>query len=102
MYSHFNSMSQSSDLLLQYTATIFRLQMCGRVGNLICYAGGCIPFEEPEEPNNFRKTIQYSIPDYVHISPESHHLISRIFVTNLGTAGLFNFGMYQVVNLLMQ
>ncbi|KAL8116209.1 serine/threonine-protein kinase SRK2E [Apium graveolens] len=47
---------------------------------------GAYPFEDPEEPKNFRKTIhrilnvQYSIPDYVHISAECRHLISRIFV----------------------
>ena len=75
---------------------------------------GAYPFEDPEEPKNFRKTIhvrhisfylfqnggfsgclsdstwfllvqrilnvQYSIPDYVHISPECRHLLSRIFV----------------------
>ncbi|PKI47491.1 hypothetical protein CRG98_032081 [Punica granatum] len=46
---------------------------------------GAYPFEDPEEPKNFRRTIQrilnvqYSIPDYVHISPECRHLISRIF-----------------------
>ncbi|XP_019422638.1 PREDICTED: serine/threonine-protein kinase SRK2E-like [Lupinus angustifolius] len=49
---------------------------------------GAYPFEDPDEPKNFRKTIhrilnvQYSIPDYVHISPECHHLISRIFVAD--------------------
>ncbi|MCH91196.1 serine/threonine-protein kinase SRK2E-like, partial [Trifolium medium] len=49
---------------------------------------GAYPFEDPEEPKNFRKTIhrilnvQYSIPDYVHISPECQHLISRIFVAD--------------------
>lgn len=47
---------------------------------------GAYPFEDPEEPKNFRKTIQrilsvqYSIPDNVDISPECRHLISRIFV----------------------
>ncbi|KAL8156265.1 hypothetical protein AgCh_001385 [Apium graveolens] len=49
---------------------------------------GAYPFEDPEEPKNFRKTIhrilnvQYSIPDYVHISVECRHLISRIFVAD--------------------
>ncbi|XP_039040399.1 serine/threonine-protein kinase SRK2E-like [Hibiscus syriacus] len=44
-------------------------------GNHICY----------DDPKNFHKTIyriihvQYSIPDYVHISPECSHLLSRIF-----------------------
>ncbi|MBA0579810.1 hypothetical protein Gorai_022055, partial [Gossypium raimondii] len=49
---------------------------------------GAYPFEDPEDPRNFHKTIhriihvQYSIPDYVHISPECRHLISRIFVAD--------------------
>ncbi|XVE49146.1 hypothetical protein DITRI_Ditri01bG0058900 [Diplodiscus trichospermus] len=49
---------------------------------------GAYPFEDPVDPKNFHKTIhrilnvQYSIPDYVHISPECHHLISRIFVAD--------------------
>ncbi|XP_003631616.1 serine/threonine-protein kinase SAPK10 isoform X2 [Vitis vinifera] len=52
---------------------------------------GAYPFEDPEEPKNFHKTIQrilkvqYSIPDYVHISPECRHLISRIFVADPAT-----------------
>nr|CAB3493996.1 unnamed protein product [Digitaria exilis] len=46
---------------------------------------GAYPFEDPDEPKNFRKTIQYSIPDYVHISPECQDLISRIFVANPAT-----------------
>ncbi|KAK7386470.1 hypothetical protein VNO78_26717 [Psophocarpus tetragonolobus] len=47
---------------------------------------GAYPFEDPNEPKDFRKTIQrilsvqYSIPDCVQISPECRHLISRIFV----------------------
>ncbi|KAG5040149.1 hypothetical protein JHK85_012625 [Glycine max] len=47
---------------------------------------GAYPFEDPNEPKDFRKTIQrvlsvqYSIPDGVQISPECGHLISRIFV----------------------
>jgi serine/threonine-protein kinase SRK2 len=27
-------------------------------------------------------SVQYSIPDYVHISAECRHLLSRIFVAN--------------------
>ncbi|XP_062215194.1 serine/threonine-protein kinase SAPK10-like [Phragmites australis] len=52
---------------------------------------GAYPFEDPDEPKNFRKTIQrilgvqYSIPDYVHISPECRDLISRIFVADPAT-----------------
>ncbi|PKI66202.1 hypothetical protein CRG98_013370 [Punica granatum] len=49
---------------------------------------GAYPFEDPEDPRNFRKTIQrilsvhYSIPDYVRVSIECKHLLSRIFVAN--------------------
>nr|AAW49219.1 protein kinase 1 [Aegilops tauschii] len=49
---------------------------------------GAYPFEDPDEPKNFRKTItrilsvQYSVPDYVRISMECRHLLSRIFVAN--------------------
>ncbi|KAL6993693.1 non-specific serine,threonine protein kinase [Sarracenia purpurea var. burkii] len=47
---------------------------------------GAYPFEDPDEPKDFRKTIyrvlniQYSIPDNIQISTECRHLISRIFV----------------------
>ncbi|KAH0921245.1 hypothetical protein HID58_021263 [Brassica napus] len=49
---------------------------------------GAYPFEDQEDPKNFRKTIQkimavqYKIPDYVHISQDCKHLLSRIFVAN--------------------
>ncbi|KAK7826424.1 serine/threonine-protein kinase srk2b [Quercus suber] len=49
---------------------------------------GAYPFEDPQDPKNFRKTInrimavQYKIPDYVHISQECKHLLSRIFVAS--------------------
>ncbi|KAE8009041.1 hypothetical protein FH972_005499 [Carpinus fangiana] len=49
---------------------------------------GAYPFEDPQDPKNFRKTInrimavQYKIPDYVHISQDCKHLLSRIFVPN--------------------
>ncbi|KAI4327490.1 hypothetical protein L6164_019943 [Bauhinia variegata] len=49
---------------------------------------GSYPFEDPNEPKDFRKTIQrilsvqYSIPDFVDISPQCRHLISRIFVSD--------------------
>ena len=33
--------------------------------------------------------VQYSIPDYVHISPECRHLISRIFVADPATVSTF-------------
>ncbi|CAF2152813.1 hypothetical protein BRARA_A02503 [Brassica rapa] len=49
---------------------------------------GAYPFEDPEDPKNFRKTmqrilaVQYKIPDYVHISQDCKHILSRIFVAN--------------------
>uniref|UniRef100_A0A0D9X1M1 non-specific serine/threonine protein kinase n=1 Tax=Leersia perrieri TaxID=77586 RepID=A0A0D9X1M1_9ORYZ len=49
---------------------------------------GAYPFEDPDEPRNFRKTItrilsvQYNVPDYVRVSMECRHLLSRIFVAN--------------------
>lgn len=77
---------------------------------------GAYPFEDPEDPRNFRKTIgvsiyidclllssavflfyfilisfclwqrilsvHYSFPDYVRVSMECKHLLSRIFVAN--------------------
>ncbi|KAA8536561.1 hypothetical protein F0562_029039 [Nyssa sinensis] len=49
---------------------------------------GAYPFEDQEDPRNFRKTIQrivavqYKIPDYVHISQDCVHLLSRIFVAS--------------------
>ncbi|CAN4079618.1 unnamed protein product [Withania somnifera] len=47
---------------------------------------GAYPFEDPDEPKDFRKTInrilsvQYSVPENIQISEECRHLISRIFV----------------------
>lgn len=49
---------------------------------------GAYPFEDCDDPRNFKKTInrilsvQYSIPDYVRVSKECRHLLSRIFVAN--------------------
>lgn len=49
---------------------------------------GAYPFEDPDDPRNFRKTIgrilsvHYSIPDYVRVSIECRHLLSRVFVAN--------------------
>ncbi|KAE9602741.1 putative protein kinase CAMK-OST1L family [Lupinus albus] len=49
---------------------------------------GAYPFEDHEDPRNFRTTIQrimavqYKIPDYVHISQDCRHILSRIFVAN--------------------
>ncbi|RWR83251.1 serine/threonine-protein kinase SAPK7-like protein [Cinnamomum micranthum f. kanehirae] len=49
---------------------------------------GAYPFEDQDDPKNFRKTItrimavQYNIPEYVHVSQDCRHLLSRIFVAN--------------------
>ncbi|KAL6222546.1 hypothetical protein ACLB2K_005938 [Fragaria x ananassa] len=49
---------------------------------------GSYPFEDPDEPKDFRKTIQrilnvqYAIPDSVPLSRECLELISRIFVSD--------------------
>lgn len=49
---------------------------------------GAYPFEDPDDPKNFRKTIsrimsiQYKIPDHVHLSVECRQLLARIFVAN--------------------
>ncbi|VFQ81772.1 unnamed protein product [Cuscuta campestris] len=49
---------------------------------------GAYPFEDQEDPKNFRKTIQrimsvqYKIPDHVHISQDCRNLLSSIFVAH--------------------
>ncbi|KAJ3671443.1 hypothetical protein LUZ60_007522 [Juncus effusus] len=49
---------------------------------------GAYPFEDPDDPKNFRKTIgrimsvQYKIPDYVHVSQDCRDILARIFVPN--------------------
>ncbi|KAG2572167.1 serine/threonine-protein kinase SAPK7-like [Panicum virgatum] len=49
---------------------------------------GAYPFEDADDPKNFRKTIgrimsiQYKIPEYVHVSQDCKELLSRIFIAN--------------------
>ncbi|KAK1267953.1 Serine/threonine-protein kinase SAPK10 [Acorus gramineus] len=73
----------------EYDGKIADVWSCGVT--LFVMLVGAYPFEDPDEPRNFRSTIQriltvqYSIPDYVHVSAECQHLISRIFVATPAT-----------------
>ncbi|GJN02917.1 hypothetical protein PR202_ga20311 [Eleusine coracana subsp. coracana] len=43
---------------------------------------GAYPFEDPDDPKNFRKTIGYKIPEYVHVSQDCKDMLAKIFVAN--------------------
>ncbi|CAN8328539.1 unnamed protein product [Cochlearia groenlandica] len=70
----------------EYNGKIADVWSCGVT--LYVMLVGAYPFEDPQDPKNIRKTIQrilsvhYTIPDYVRISPECNHLLSRIFVAD--------------------
>ncbi|KAH9663437.1 protein kinase domain-containing protein [Citrus sinensis] len=70
----------------EYDGKIADVWSCG-VTLYVMLVGG-YPFEDPDEPKDFRKTIQrilsvqYSVPDTNPISQECRDLISRIFVAD--------------------
>ncbi|KAL4331999.1 hypothetical protein GQ457_07G023740 [Hibiscus cannabinus] len=70
----------------EYDGKIADVWSCGVT--LYVMLVGSYPFEDPVDPKNFRKTIgrilsvHYSIPDYVRVSMDCKHLLSRIFVAN--------------------
>ncbi|KAM0935496.1 putative protein kinase CAMK-OST1L family [Dioscorea sansibarensis] len=70
----------------EYDGKIADVWSCGVT--LYVMLVGSYPFEDPEDPRNFRKTIsrilnvQYSIPDYVRVSSDCRKLLSQIFVAN--------------------
>lgn len=70
----------------EYDGKIADVWSCGVT--LYVMLVGSYPFEDPQDPRNFRKTIgrilnvQYSIPDYVRISSDCRQLLSLIFVAN--------------------
>ncbi|XP_004299666.1 PREDICTED: serine/threonine-protein kinase SAPK2-like isoform X1 [Fragaria vesca subsp. vesca] len=70
----------------QYDGKIADVWSCGVT--LFVMIAGAYPFEDPDDPKNFRKTINrilavhYSIPDHVQVSIECRHLLSQIFVEN--------------------
>lgn len=70
----------------EYDGKIADVWSCGVT--LYVMLVGSYPFEDADDPRNFRKTIgrilgvQYSIPSFIRVSMGCRHLLSRIFVAN--------------------
>ncbi|GAB2279686.1 Serine/threonine-protein kinase srk2i [Dionaea muscipula] len=70
----------------EYDGKIADVWSCGVT--LYVMLVGSYPFENSDEPKDFRKmiqrilTVQYAIPDQINISEECRDLISRIFVVD--------------------
>ncbi|XP_057738775.1 serine/threonine-protein kinase SAPK2-like isoform X1 [Arachis stenosperma] len=70
----------------EYDGKVADVCSCG-VTLYVMLVGG-YPFEDSDDPRNFKETLKrilnahYSIPNYVRVSKDCGHLLSQIFVAN--------------------